>query len=270
MSRRLLLAIVAVGLAIVALSLVQGWIVHEREVRGEGYRFVEVQFNAWSGASVPVVAVGVTVAGALAAAAAIGAVRAVRVPAWIFVVGSIGVIGCFGAVVVPVAQDGHASSVDLSPGWALGAGLLLAGGMLAAALALTRPAARWLVAGAVAIAVLVAAGGAARWQLLQWNEGLGRHWSEGSYTRTATDGEPTETLTIDGERVTIGDRWGGSWEWSGWTVVIDNDPACPDSRGTYHAHGVNDDDLRFVKVVDTCMDGARAADLETGIWERVP
>jgi hypothetical protein len=29
-------------------------------------------------------------------------------------------------------------------------------------------------------------------------------------------------------------------------------------------------DLRFVKVVDTCLDGARATDLETGIWTREP
>ena len=41
-------------------------------------------------------------------------------------------------------------------------------------------------------------------------------------------------------------------------------------RGTYHAHGAADDELRFVKVVDMCDDGARAADLETGIWERDP
>ena len=52
--------------------------------------------------------------------------------------------------------------------------------------------------------------------------------------------------------------------------MVDDDPACPDSRGAYHAHGVDDEDLRFVMVVDTCEDGARAADLETGIWERDP
>ena len=39
---------------------------------------------------------------------------------------------------------------------------------------------------------------------------------------------------------------------------------------TYHARGAGEEDLRFVKIVDTCQDGARGADLETGIWERVP
>ena len=122
-----------------------------------------------------------------------------------------------------------------------------------------------------AVAVLALLGGAGgRWLGLQLAEGTGRHWSEGSYTRVATDGEETETLTIEGETFAIGDRWGGRWEWSGWTVVVDDDPACPDSRGTYHAHGAGDEDLRFVKVVDTCAEGARAADLETGIWERDP
>ena len=51
-------------------------------------------------------------------------------------------------------------------------------------------------------------------------------------------------------------------------MVIDDDPACPGSRGTYHAHGEADEGLRFVKVVDTCADGARARDFETGIWLR--
>jgi hypothetical protein len=51
-------------------------------------------------------------------------------------------------------------------------------------------------------------------------------------------------------------------------VTIDNDPACPDARGTYHAHGEGEADLSFVMVVDPCRDGERAADLETGIWER--
>ena len=82
--------------------------------------------------------------------------------------------------------------------------------------------------------------------------------------------EPAETLTIAGDHVTIGDRWEGTWEWSGWTVTVDNDPACPDSRGTYHARDAGEENLRFVKVVDTCAEGARAADLETGIWVRVP
>jgi hypothetical protein len=142
--------------------------------------------------------------------------------------------------------------------------------MVVAAVSVARPS-RGLTVAAAALGVVALGGGALGQSFaLGAGEGTGRHWSEGSYTRTATEGEPTETLTIAGETVSISDRWRGSWEWSGWTVVIDNDPACPDSRGTYHAHGVGEEDLRFVKVVDTCQDGARAADLETGTWEREP
>ena len=97
--------------------------------------------------------------------------------------------------------------------------------------------------------------------------GTGRHWSDGSYERAATDGEPAETLTIAGDRVPIGDRWAGTWEWSGWTVVIDNDPACPGSRGTYHARDAGEENIRFVKVVDTCAEaprgGPRDGDLDS-------
>ena len=142
--------------------------------------------------------------------------------------------------------------------------------MLVASVAAVRPPRRVLAA-AAAIAVVALVGGAAgRWLGLQLAEGTGRHWEVGSYTRTATDGESTETLTLTGETYAIGDRWSGSFESSGWTVILDDDPACPGARGTYHAHGEGDDDLRFVMVVDACMDGARAADLETGTWERDP
>jgi hypothetical protein len=140
--------------------------------------------------------------------------------------------------------------------------------MFVAAVAVARPSLGLTVAAVTLGAVALGGGALGQSFALAAGEGTGRHWSEGSYTRTATGGEPTETLTIAGETVSISDRWGGSFEWSGWTVVIDNDPACPDSRGTYHAHGVGEEDLRFVKVVDTCQDGARAADLETGTWER--
>ncbi len=51
-------------------------------------------------------------------------------------------------------------------------------------------------------------------------------------------------------------------------AALDDDPACPAARGTYHAHGVDEEDLRLVMVVEPCMDGARATDLEAGTWER--
>ena len=118
--------------------------------------------------------------------------------------------------------------------------------------------------------VAFAAGSGGRWYGLQLAEGDGRHWSDGSYTRAAVGDQPTETLTFEGATITIGDRWSGSLDWNGWVINIVDDPACPDARGTYHAHGEGDEDLSFVKIIDTCRDGERAADLETGIWERVP
>lgn len=184
--------------------------------------------------------------------------------------GAVIVLGLVLSAAWPVARDGHASSVRLSVGFLLPLGAVLAGSMVVAAVNVIRPPRRWLVVTAGALAVALAAGVGGRWVGLQVAEGTGRHWSDGSYTRTATGSEPTETLVISDARVVIGDRWQGTWEWSGWTVVIDNDPACAGSRGTYHAHGVNEADLRFVKVVDTCEDGARGDDLETGIWYRDP
>lgn len=77
-------------------------------------------------------------------------------------------------------------------------------------------------------------------------------------------------MTLTETTYVIGDRWSGTFESSGCPIILDDDPACPTTRGTYHAHGVADDDLRFVMVVDPCMNGARAADLETGTWERDP
>ena len=269
-ARRWLLIIVVAGLAIFALSFVNAWIVHNRELRGEGYRFVEYFLSAWRGVGMPVLTIGALVALGVAIGALVSLFAPRRIPPLILLLGSIVSLGLILSAAWPVSQSGHASDVSLSMGLLVPVGALLAAAMVVAGEALARPA-RGLAIGLVAVgiaAVLVGAGG--RWWGLQLAEGTGRHWSEGSYQRQASGDEPTETLTISGDRVTIGDRWAGSWEWSGWTVVIDNDPACPGSRGTYHARGAGEEDLRFVKIVDTCQDGARGADLETGIWERVP
>jgi hypothetical protein len=264
---RWLLLVAVCGVAILALSFVNAWIVHDREIRGEGYRHAQHFVSAWRSVGMPVLTGGVLVAAATAVWALVLA-RRPSLPAWPLAVGAAVALGVLLAAAVPVGQDAHASSVDLSAGPLLPVGALLATVMLVGALAVARPP-RPMTAAIAAIAVLALVSGAGgRWLGLQLAEGTGRHWSEGSYTRVATDGEATETLTIEGGTFAIGDRWGGRWEWSGWTVVVDDDPACPDSRGTYHAHGAGDEDLRFVKVVDTCADGARAADLETGIWER--
>jgi hypothetical protein len=265
---RWLWIVAAAGVAIFALSFAQGWIVQEREVRGEGYRFVQISLSAWRGVAIPVTAAAAVGALGVGTLAAVRAMGSPRVPTAILLVGSGLVVGLIGASAWPVMQDGHASTVRLSVGWLLPVALVLGVAMLAGSLAVARPPRR-VIAAAIALAVVAFAGGAAgRWMGLQLAEGTGQHWEVGSYTRQATEGERTETMVLTEESFRIGDRWSGSFESSGWTVVLDNDPACPDARGTYHAHGVDEEDLRFVKVVDTCADGARAADLETGTWER--
>jgi hypothetical protein len=267
---RWLWLVAAAGLAIFAVSFVQGWIVHERELRGEGYRFVQIFLSAWRGVAIPVTAAASVVAlavGVLAAAAATGRIRP---PGWLLVAGAAIVIGLIGASAWPVMQTGHASTVRLGPWLVLPVALALGVIMLVGCVAAARPSRRVVVAAAVLAAVALVGGAAGRWLGLQVAEGTGRHWEVGSYTRQATDGEPTETLTLTGETYAIGDRWSGTFESSGWTVILDDDPACPGARGTYHGHGVGEVDLRFVMVVDSCMDGARAADLEAGTWERDP
>jgi hypothetical protein len=266
---RWLVAAAVAGIAVFGLSFVNAWILHDRELRGEGYRHVQVVLSAWRGVAMPVLTIG-TVAALAGGIWALVLHRRPGLPDWPLLAAGVVAVGMVAGSAWPVAQDTHASSVDLSPAILLPIGLVLTGIVLAAGVAVTRRARRWLPATAAAVIVLAAVGAGGRWAVLQAAEGDGRHWSDGSYTRVATGGEPTETLVIADGRFSIGERWSGTWEWSGWTVVLDNDPACPESRGAYHAHGEGEANLRFVRVVDTCADGARGADLETGIWIREP
>lgn len=274
--RRWLLVVAVAGIALFALSFLDGWLVHERELRGEGYRFVETALSAWRGRALPVLSAGVVLALLVGVLAAVAARRPGSVPAAVLLIGAVATLGIVVSGAWPIAQEGHASSVRVSPGPLLGVGIGLALVMVAAGIAIRRPARPLVVAAVAAGLLLVGAGAGGRWLGLQWAEGTGQHWSEGSYTRPASNGGPALTLTINDGRFSIGDRsgshepdrWSGTWEASGWTVVLDEDPACRGSRGAYHAHAEGDDDLRFVKVVDTCRDGERAADLESGVWER--
>ncbi len=267
--RRWLVAIAAAGITIFMLSFVNAWIVHDREIRGEGYRHAQHFLSAWRGEGIPILTAAAF--GALATGLfAIILWRRPALPKLPLLLGAAVVLGLVLSAGLPVSKDGHASSVRLTIGFLLPLGAVLAATMVVGAVKTIHPPRRLNILAAALVVFALAFGAGGRWLGLQWAEGTGRHWTDGSYTRTATGGEPTETLAIGAERVVIGERWQGTWEWSGWTVVIDNDPACPGSRGTYHAHGVGEEDLRFVKVVDTCEDGARGDDLETGIWYRDP
>ncbi|MGI8658428.1 MAG: hypothetical protein ACR2K4_06625 [Candidatus Limnocylindria bacterium] len=267
---RWLWLVAVVSVVLLAISFVNGWIFHDREVRGEGYREVHVYLSAWRGVAMPVTtiaALGALAIGLGAAAAALG--RRV-VPPWLLIVGAAVVIGLIAASAVPVTKVGHASTVRLSAAWLLPVALAMAVVMAFGLRAALQPSRRVVVAALALGAVVLAGGAGARWLGLQWAEGTGRHWEVGSYTRPATNGEQTETLSLTGDRYAVDDRWSGDFESSGWTVIVDNDPACPEARGTYHAHGENEEDLRFVMVVDPCLGGERAADFETGIWKRDP
>jgi hypothetical protein len=271
MSRAAWLAVLAVsGAAFFGLSFVNAWIVHDRELLGEGYRHLETMVGAWRTRGVPVLTVAALLALVVAATAAAGLVRS-RPPAgrWLLL-GSVGVAALSVAAAVPIGQSGHASSVDLRVGPLGAAGIGLAAVMALASVAIAAPSGRAL-AGFLAGGLVVA--GAAvgiRWLDLHAAEGTGAHWADGTYARPAEAGFAAMTLTVEDGRYRLGGRWAGTWEGSGWTVVLDDDPACPDSRGAYHAHGEGDADLRFVKVVDTCEEGARAEALEAGTWRREP
>lgn len=268
--RRWLVAVAVAGLTIFALSFVNAWIAHERELRGEGFRLVQIGLGAWRGVGMPVL----SAAAVLALLVGLGAFASLRRPAavaaWLLLAGACVTLALIAAAAWPIGQDGHASSVRLTVGPLVPVGVVLAAVMVVGCAAVARPSSPLVGALVALVVVAVGAGVGARWLGLQWAEGTGQHWDEGSYTRPATAAEPAMTLTIDDGRFSLGDRWSGTWEASGWTVVLDDDPACPGSRGTYHAHGEGESDLRFVKVVDTCEDGARAAALETGIWARDP
>jgi hypothetical protein len=266
----LLFAVVA-GAAILGLSFVDAWIVHHRELSGEGYRQVSSVVNAWRSVALPLTSIGVVAAVVAAGASSAALFGWHRATQWVGPVASVLALGLLVATLVPVAQDGHASRIQLSAGWAAFTGAALAAGMAIVAVRIARPSPRRAIALAGLALLVLAAGVAGRWAALQAAAAPTEAWAVGSYTRSEA-GQDALTLDVEDGRYRIGDRWSGGWESHSWTVILMDDPACPDARGAYHAHNVGPDgeDLRFVRVVDTCADGARAVDLETGTWERAP
>jgi hypothetical protein len=263
-------AIAAGGIGIFALSFVPLFLVHERIVSGEGYRTNTIGISAWSIVALPIEKVAAVLALAVGLAALVWLLRRGAVPAWLLFAGSATVLALLVACAVPANQVGHASRVTISFSWGLIGSIVLAVLMCFAASRLRRPGRRMLVATALAALVLLVGGSFGRSVALGLREGDGRHWEPGAYTRVAADGEPTETLVLTDSTYTIGDRWAGTLEWSGWTMSFDGDAACPGARGSYHGHAAGEDGLRFVAIVDTCLDGERRDDLQTGTWVRAP
>jgi len=273
--RRLIGLIIATlaGLGMLALAFVPGWLDHYRILLGEGPRRVNVLLRAWDGVSVPVLAVAVVLVAAGALGALVELVGRARgewarpATAWIVLPVAIGLAGLVGSV-PEISQQGHASGVTVTADWALGIGIGLAVVSLLALLLSAPLSRRILAVGLVGVIVVAAGTWGGRQLQLDLVEGNGEHFSEGSYTRTATAGQPTETLTLRGGHFTVGDRWSGSYEPSGRVVSLTGDPACPDARGSYHVDAAPDGGITWERIVDTCANGARAADLTTGTWAR--
>jgi hypothetical protein len=256
------------GLAVIGLSFVPGWIEHLRVVMGEGPRNIGTPLTAWELESFPVLAGAVLVDGLLVLVSILALVRPAAVRTWWSAGLALVAIGLLAGSAWPVGQEGHASSVTLTAGWPLGLAIALNVVMLLAAL--WPPAPRPALLGASALALLLVAGGAMAGRTLQLNlvEGNGRHWTDGSYTRQAAGGQPTERLTFRNGTFSVDDRWSGRLEASGLVVVLTDDPACPNARGAYRVWSAGGQNIWWQKIVDTCVGGARARDLEAGIWAR--
>lgn len=266
---RWLAAVIGAGLAFFALSFVNAWIVHERELTGEGYRSVSYGLSAWRGLGIPVLTVAAL--GALGVAGWAGLhLRRPATPAWPILTGAAAVAGLIVAASVPLEHRGQASYVMLGPGVMLPVGAALAALLVVAGAAVVRPSPRRVAALAVMGVAVAAAGVGGRWIGLDAAQGDNRFWEAGSYVLPADGVRPGTTLVLEEGAYRIGEAYAGTLEWSGWTVILDRDPACPGSRGAYHVHGEDDGAIRFVKVVDTCRDGERAAILESAIWQRAP
>lgn len=269
--RSLLWLIVAAGLAIGGLSLVPGWVVHTREVLGEGTRLVVTQLSPWQGQAVPVLATGVLVELLVAVAAALQLARASEFGRRALVAAALVGLGLLLGMTWPVAQSGHASGVTMTPAWPL-AVAIMAGAVALASSLLAASLQRRTAALLLGLTLVVALGGAgARWIELNLAEGNGQHWSDGSYTRHAVGGQGTETLALHAGTYTAGTRWSGTFEASGLVVVLTGDPVCPQDRGSYHVRSVgHTQDLTWDAIVDVCAHGDRARDFETGTWMRNP
>jgi hypothetical protein len=263
--------LVAAGAGLAILSAVPAWLVHRRILMGEGSRLVVSEWNAWQHDSVPVVTAGVLVACAVSLLALARAVRWPRIPAWLLAVGAAAALGLLLGAAWPLEQRIGASSISLSAGVALAVGIVIAALLAAVAMALADRS-RLLALGMVLVLALGLTGGIGGRVLGLTLRKAAVDGRGGVYARAATDGQPAETLTMRDGAYSAGDRWSGTFVRSGITIVFLDDPACPDTRGSYHALPADEerggDRIRLDAILDLCAGGERARDLETGIWVR--
>jgi hypothetical protein len=264
-----LAVLIAVGL--VVLSLAPGWVIHVRHQGGHGLTAITAVWNAWQGRAWPVLPLAMGLAVVAAALAAVELARPGRLPGrlpgWVRLAASLGCLALVAASAPTIERAGHASRVVVSAGWPLFAGIGLALAIVAAAV----PAVRWdrrtlLVAGGASV-LLLAAGVAGRVGALNLAEGDPRTYSVGIYVRPAASGQPAATLRLGDGRYELEGRWSGTLSGPGLVVVLTDDPACPEARGSYRIFPVGEDDIRWNLIVDLCADGERGRDLTTGVWE---
>lgn len=262
------LAISAAGLGIVLLSLVPAWLLHVRRVGGEGLTSITVVWSAWEGRAWPLLPLGCALAAAMAALAVASLMRPTSVPRGALLGIAIGCAGLLVGSLFPVTQTGFASSVRVTAQWGLAVAAAIAAVAVVLAAVPFRTNRRWIVVAAIVLVVFTGATYAGRALALNLAEGDGRHYSNGSYTRLATDGQPTESLVIRDGTYRVGERWSGTISGLGLVAVLTDDPACPDTRGAYRVFAAGGEDIRWQLIVDLCADGARARDLTTGTWGR--
>lgn len=257
------------GFAITALSAVPAWLVHTRVVMGEGSRLVVTQWSAWQRDAVPIVT-GAVVIGLAVALLALSRGRLPSMPGWVLVSAAAMPLGLLLAAAWPLSAKMSASHVSLSPGLALLAGIGLAAAMIGAAVALAGPTRAVLVAAAMTLVVGATAGVGVRAYALEQRRAAADD-VDAVYARDAGGGFSHSLVMRDG-RYAADERWSGSYLRSGLTIVFLEDPACPDTRGTYHALPADaerqGDRIRLDVVLDVCAGGERARDLEAGVWVR--
>ena len=255
------LAVAGVALGLLALSFVPAWLVHHRELQGEGYRSLVIGLTAWQlrSGSLPVLGGAVIVVG-VAAVVGVGLPTARR---WV-VVALAAALGLLLAGLVPLSQVGHISRIWISPGWALVVSIVLVGATAVLAGRVARPGRRAVVVAAVALTLALGAGVGIRALQLHLFEGPSPNWSDGTWRQV--DGGSGDLMLDDGT-VRLGE-WSGALEPAGINVILTEDPACPDARGFYRVRNVEGGVL-WEKVVDVCAGGTRAEQLE-GVWREAP
>ena len=259
----------AAGAGIVLLSVVPAWLHHVRNVGGHGLTAISVTWSAWEGRAWPFLPLAVVLAGAVAVLALVGLRWPDISPRRLLASASVLVLGLLLGAILPLDRTGYASRVQIDPVWALPVAAAL--GLLM--VAVTLPGARRraaLLVGAAAVIVLSAATYGGRVVALDLAEGNPRHYSDGTYIREATDGQPAETLTIRDGKFSVGGRWSGIISGRGLVAVLTDDPDCPTDRGAYRVFAAGEQDIRWNLIVDLCADGERGRDLTTGIWRRQP